>query len=603
MQSGTEFQLTHLKAKSEPPFHFRPFRCLLSDPCQMSYQNTVAVWENGDMLLGFIQDINGGQALVDFDSKKVEAKWIDTACTYPMPWYKYEHKERNKPVYAALRDEDSGPFRFQLVSIIYPFVACKRCHMCYVKAYTESGDRRIELIDNHQILGVEWFTEPAMVLRNKGLIYTKYVIPFAMADQVISDPADKSRLIKHFRDAFEGEEALTKLTDCCRFHLRIEAGGCIFVVISVGTNADAQQMTITKLSTMLERHLATRADLLPICFENGFPSETNISIADDPIEYPCSEVLFGDLPHFIFGEIFSYLDLHSKMMIRGVCALWHALLSNPRTTKHILVCLDSLNKDIKSDNINCFRAAVLLTRTINAATKSLTIITSSLGEEVIFIIYLLTAMKAVNVYVPLIILKDYVIDTPNLALSDEKFHLEHSAMFEAITFKDRCDRLMLHNWKISYLFGRPMYQIFADDDGFMNLFSLPQREKTLMRPLGWDHALAVDQLEIKLARVVLNCRDGQPQMVSRFMWAVNENFPPVTDEMRAKVKAVYSRWARDLLHPSEWETVRSYLLLFSGFRSDGTPRSWVDVDLVQVDTAELSKMALYGINEVFTADQ
>ncbi|XP_055355001.1 uncharacterized protein LOC129600489 [Paramacrobiotus metropolitanus] len=589
-----------------PPF--RPFRRLLSGFNQMSYQNTVAVSDKGDMLLGFIQDINGDQVFVNFDSSKVKARWVDAACVYSMPWYDHqENHQRDKPVYAALRDEDDGPFRFQSVFIIFSVAACKRCYMCYVKANVQGGDpakARIELIDHRQILGLEWFTEPAFLYRNSALGYTKYCASFTTANQLLGQPADRSRVIKHFREVFEEDAALSTLTDCCRFHLRIEANNCVFVVIGVGTSADAQQMTMSKLCIVVERHLATRGKWLPTCSESD---PTDISAAMNRIESSglksAEAMLFCHLPHWIFSEICSYLDLHSQMKLTRVCALWQQLLSSPGTTKHIRVRLDSMTRETTSDNYNCFTVAALLTRTINPATKSLTIITRSLGNCcTLFLPFLLGAMKAVQVHLPLIVLKDFVRNSRGTCTSEDKFHLTHCLTTDTKAFAYCCDRIVWHNWKVSYLFGRPMYEIFAEKE-FKNLWPLPTREKNLMLPLGWDHTLTIDQLEITVPRLVLDCLEGRANMVSRIMWAVNEGFPPVTDAMQAKVNSIYARWVRDLLHPPEWDTIRSYLSVFSGFHADGTPRSWVDVDLTQVDTAQLSKMALYGINEIFMPDQ
>ncbi|XP_055350731.1 uncharacterized protein LOC129597272 [Paramacrobiotus metropolitanus] len=585
-----------------------PFRRLLSGAGQMSYQNTVAVKEKDEIWLGFIQDINGGQAFIDFDSKKEKARWINASVVYLMPWFDTNH-QRDKPVFAALRDEDDGPFRFQSVFIKYSFAACNRCVMYYVETNIQSGDStnpRIELVDYRQILGPEWFTEPPLLYRNSGLLCTKYFVPSATTNQILSKPTDRSRIIKHFREAFESDpvQATILRRDCCRFHLRIEAKGCVFVVISTEANADTKEKTIIKLSTILERHLVTRANLMPICFWKCPTNETHICMADSRMELFCSEALLGYLPHWIFSEIFSYLDLHSQLKFQRVCALWHELLRSPHTTEHVRICLDCMTKASTSDNYNCSQVAALLTRTINSTTKSLTIVTESLSEYEFFPVFLLMGMELVlEVHVPLVVLKDYILGSYKAIKSVCcAFHLEHPLVSDVVSLQHRCERIILHNWKISHLFGRPMYEIFAQKR-FMYLRPLPHREKNLMLPLGWDHVLAIDQLEITVERVVLDCDLDQANMVSRIMSAVNETFPIVTDEMHAKVKAIYARWVRNLVYPTEWETIRSYLSLFSGFYSDGTFRSWVGVDLRVVDPGDLSKMALYGINEIFLVDQ
>ncbi|XP_055337895.1 uncharacterized protein LOC129587943 [Paramacrobiotus metropolitanus] len=579
-----------------------PFRRLLPGAHQMCYQNTVAVHVNGAMWLGFIQDIDGDRVFIDFDSKKAEARWFEAACVYILPsYYQYQNRQRDRPIYAALRDEDDGPFRFQSVVVLHAIAQ----GMYYVRTNAQcitssnSVGVRTELVDECQILGPEWFTAPTMVQRGRGLLYTKYFVPFmAMAHQVLSEPADRSRIIKHFRDAFGSDGGLGNLTDCCRFHLRVLANGCVFVVIGVGRSADAQRMTFMKLAIMLPRHVWSRAGLLPIRFDDG----SSIGIDDFRMESSCSATCLGYLPHWIFSEIFSYLDLHSHMKLQRVCALWHELLRHPRATEHIRVCLDSMTRKTTSDNCNAFRVAMLLMCSIKAATKSLTVITRSLGDHECFLVSLLKAMEAVEVHLPLLILKNFTVDRRGRSVRDEDFKMVPSTDMTAdvVLFEESCERIVLHNWKVSHLFGRVMYKIFVDNRfNFRNLHPLPRRERDLMRPLGWGHVLAIDHSEITVPRVVLDCREGQPNMVSRILWAVNEHFPPVTQEMHTKVRAIYARWVRCLAYPAEWETVRCYLSRFSGFHSDGTPRSWVNVDLRLVDPGDLSKMALHGINEVF----
>ncbi|XP_055348490.1 uncharacterized protein LOC129595490 [Paramacrobiotus metropolitanus] len=114
-----------------------------------------------------------------------------------------------------------------------------------------------------------------------------------------------------------------------------------------------------------------------------------------------------------------------------------------------------------------------------------------------------------------------------------------------------------------------------------------------------SHELAIDKLQIRIPRLFLKCSDGKMHMASRFMSAFNDNFAPVTEEMLLKVTIVHARWVRTLTYPDDWQPIRNFIQLFSGFHPDGTPQIWNDVDLRVLDVSKLSKMAVYGIDELF----
>ncbi|XP_055356870.1 uncharacterized protein LOC129601974 [Paramacrobiotus metropolitanus] len=80
---------------------------------------------------------------------------------------------------------------------------------------------------------------------------------------------------------------------------------------------------------------------------------------------------------------------------------------------------------------------------------------------------------------------------------------------------------------------------------------------------------------------------------------LGQPLPPLTDDVYAKVTAVHARWVRNLQYPAEWDRIRAYLTVFSGFHADGTPKGWNDVDLRTEDVRTWSRLAVCGINDVF----
>ncbi|XP_055340534.1 uncharacterized protein LOC129589714 [Paramacrobiotus metropolitanus] len=120
-----------------------------------------------------------------------------------------------------------------------------------------------------------------------------------------------------------------------------------------------------------------------------------------------------------------------------------------------------------------------------------------------------------------------------------------------------------------------------------------------MKPLTPEYRGEIDKLHVTIPKLVLDgCQDWE-SMTSKFMWALDSNFPPVADKVYVKVTNIHARWVRSLVYPHEWESIRAFLSLFSGFHVDGTARSWVETDLRLVDVFKLSRMAVLGIEEIF----
>ncbi|XP_055337868.1 uncharacterized protein LOC129587925 [Paramacrobiotus metropolitanus] len=582
------------------------YRPLLVDANQMSYQNTVVVRNpDGSWWLGYIQDMDGDRAFIHFDSTKANARWIHMGSVWPLPFYDEEPEENgseNVPAYVALRDEDDGPLRFRATVLLGHLTSCNNCDMFCIKSAApissvQATAASVEVVEMGQVAFCLPPSDPPLLERRSGIIYSKYFIPFARASSALRDASDKFRIIKHFRNAFDSNDGLLDLTDRCRFHLRIERDGCMFITINVAQQRwDPPGITAPALLQVLDTHLASR-DTLPAIGCGQFRASEDISCADgwenDAMQ---SAAHIGQLTPWLMSGVLAHLDLQSQMTAKRVCALWQLLLSSAQMTLHISINMENCYR-LQEHSNHCFKLAALLCRSIHSTTISLTFLNVFPPLYGLFIRPLLKIMK---IRLPLIVFKGQIVSGDVTMAGQREHRLKHPATYVPTECKHVCEVVALYNWKVSRLFGLPTFRLFRYLNFQGVLRCLPEHELRFMKDLTWEsHELAIDKLEIRIPRLLLRCSDGRMHMASRFMCAVNDCFPPVTAEMLAKVAAVHARWVVTLAYPEEWQPVRNYLLVFSGFHADGSPRSWEDIDLRAVDVSTLSKLAIYGINEVF----
>ncbi|XP_055356569.1 uncharacterized protein LOC129601723 [Paramacrobiotus metropolitanus] len=590
------------------PLVMPQFEPLLADANHMSYQNTVAVHNDDDSwCLGFIQDMDGDRAFIHFDSKKVTARWVHLGRVWALPFYANTcslQDPPDMPIYAALRDEDDGPFRFRPVIDLGRLRGCDKCELFCIQtniagSNSQQNPAGWDIVQNCQITKqLPPAGAPLLDRSSSGLRYTKYMVPFPPAEAIFSDASDKFRIIKHFRNAFERNRAFLPMWDCCRFHLRAERDGCTFVVMSPVLDAEMDQHMGVALTRVLETHLDSRVHLPAIRLRNTHVIENCLPETDAESPSFCTVARLSHLPPSILSEIFPYMDLHSQMRAKRVCGLWQLLLDSPRLAEHISVSLESC-AGIQSDNNNCFRMASLLARSIRSTTASITVLDAFRPHNQLF---LAATLEAINITLPLIVFKDHIITDPGKMGSIEAADLQHPAADIMTLYRHHCKLILLHNWKIDHLFGQTMCFVFKQK--IMYQFGtghpLPAHEQAFMRPITkQSHELPIDHLRITIPRKLLRCDDDDMDMTSRIMCALNDNFPPVTEEMLERVTAVYARWLRTLNYPDDWQPIRNYLLLFSPFEPDGQPKSWEGVDLRAVDVTTLSRMAIYGIDALF----
>ncbi|XP_055356912.1 uncharacterized protein LOC129602009 isoform X2 [Paramacrobiotus metropolitanus] len=596
------------------------YQSLLADEKQVSYRNTVVVRGCDDAWwLGYIQDIDGEYAFIHFNSTLTEARWMHSRDVWPLPSYWdtelcIREGYLNVEIFAALRDEDNGPFRFRPAIILKILSGCNSgCSMVYIKTVGFSSDAapqdRLELIHEGQVASTLPPSGASLLDRREGMLYTKYWIPFDQAETVLSEPSDKFRMIKHLQDALRARMHSLRgqyLADDCRFHLRIDSGGCMFIIVIHATDATDVEPThwmSETLPTVLKTHLTSRASLPPIRNRAFHGNEYVFCGADIEIGSLMSTTCISDLTHSLLSDILSHLDLHSRMKTKRVCGLWQLLLNSSRMIQHVMISFESCWQ-LKVDSDNCFKVASLLSSSVSSATKSLTLLNVFPPQYGFFLGSMLNALE---IKLPFLMFKDHTDVKPLRARQQKQSRLKHGIAVRLTAYKHYCNFVVLKNWTVAALFGQHLYDILEKEPVSYEPYEpgvtsrlLPAHEREWMIRLTCQpDELVIDKLQITIPKVILPCRDGKMHMTSRFMCVLNDNFPPVTQDMVVKVTAVRARWLRTLTYPQDWQSIRSYLLIFSGFHSDGRPKVWDDIDLRCVDLSTWSKLAIYGITEVF----
>ncbi|XP_055345406.1 uncharacterized protein LOC129593208 isoform X2 [Paramacrobiotus metropolitanus] len=306
------------------------YRKLLTDANQMSFQNTVLVHNDNDSWwLGYIQDMEGDHAFINFDSTIVAACWVHMRAVWPFPlyWDRDGHGTnpdcRNAPVFVALRDEDNGPFRFRPAVILELISCCKTFEgMFYITtdasyANTPLQKPRFEMVGDGQVVNLLPPTGPPLIKRCSGLLYNKHFVPFAKAQALLRDPSDKFRIISHlYTNDLRKRMGLPFPSDCRRFHLRIEQDGCMFIIISFANDPQTMQRTTAKLLEVLETHMTSRDKLPPIAYRIFRPNEGVACKADVELNAMTPSDSIRNLPPLLLENVFPHLDLHSQMRMK-----------------------------------------------------------------------------------------------------------------------------------------------------------------------------------------------------------------------------------------------------------------------------------------------
>ncbi|XP_055336969.1 uncharacterized protein LOC129587308 isoform X2 [Paramacrobiotus metropolitanus] len=323
------------------------FRRRLVGADGINYQNTVVVWVEGRTFwLGFIQDIHGAFVYIHFDSSQAAAApcWLHASCVWPLqmwrdsPDYFRSCTRLSGVVFAALRDEDDGPFRFR--PAVYLGAGDLTLPTCYIRLTGETAgsagaspvvdeQRPVQVVDDgqviHQLPCVP--SEPPLLELDKthGLLYTKHVIPLTRAQLTLNAASDAAGFIAELRAAYKGHALVKRLQNPCRFHLHIGAAECTVIIISQQTDPATLEGTRQLLQRILDkyRYTATAASL-PVqlqptnCSPNAGPYDGQRVLCELQTDMEAGTSGFptwpglGRLPAEVLLTILANLDVHSQ---------------------------------------------------------------------------------------------------------------------------------------------------------------------------------------------------------------------------------------------------------------------------------------------------
>ncbi|XP_055352595.1 uncharacterized protein LOC129598639 isoform X2 [Paramacrobiotus metropolitanus] len=584
--------LYYCQYKIERRSVYPAFRRRLAGRDFISYQNTVVVQMAKDMCwLGFIQDINGDKVLVDFDSSTVPARNIPASRVWPLQLVSSEGVEyENMSAFAALRDEQDGPFRFRPVSVL-SFV--KDCKMFFIStdslpASDTAPVTQISVVDRCQIVSRLPFGEPLLLARTSGILYTRLEFPFATSQLVVESATEATRFIDTFRQLYTSHPSLSDMEDSCRFHLRIGSDQCTFIVVGSQTDSATIQWTAEILRNILDQHATCRASVpMALVAQTAECSEESDEMMAKDTGTTCTAGCLCHLPLVLVTEILEFLDLHTQARAMRVCALWQLILTNPHATHHISILTENLTPTPYGEH-QCCRTAGVLLRSITRHTKSVTITARAHDWDAELFDWhcarlVQKLLKVSDIKLPFLVLKS--------------FCLTYVVPAVLQVFEPVCEQLIVRGWKLC---GALLGVMRSDVDALMTPCTpLPDHEERFISTASPENPQSVLNGTLTIPHLACVWRDGREHISRAFMCALDRSFPPATPDVFAKVAAVRTRWRNTLVYPEEWQSIRHFLSMYSGFWPDGSPHAWDDVDLRSVDLDQLSTLALWGIYEIF----
>ncbi|XP_055347112.1 uncharacterized protein LOC129594440 isoform X2 [Paramacrobiotus metropolitanus] len=606
------------------------FRRLLVGAETINYQNTVAVRVDpatDECWLGYIQDLRGDHVLVDFDCAAAPARYIHASRVWPQAIASHSpvnpsasasgHETYPKccgmSVVAALRDAPDGPFRFRPATVLRFISKCRMYFVSTKEAANASGGGErnvIAVVDRCQLMGRLPFNEAPLLTRTSGILYTQHEFvkrTAAITTQSLFDTrTDARQFVDALRQVYRAYPlAMGDREDSCRFHMRIGSDDCTLVVVDSQNDLAAMDWTTGLLLQLLETHATLRASRATVtvpdhtkqtsrCIE-GFSrcvgsngkrvAKWDAGTGSYTCAVACSFTDMCHLPLILLTEILEVLDLHTQAQARRVCALWQEILQQPRAAHHISILTENFPQTQDGDpHYSCCRIAMVLSRSITAATKSLTITARAHDWEAeefnwhveSFVRELLENMR---IMLPFLIIKSFCLRNWDYPYVQGWFH-------------PHCERLIVDKGEVRDF----NYDMCADAN--LDLDDLPDVER---RFFDWHFSaeLVLKGTIMSFPRVVCRWGDGYAEVKRLITWALDRPLPPVSAEGYSHVAAVHARWCSTLAYPQEWKPIRYFLNKFSGFHPDGSPHAWDHVDLRNLDLSQLSKLALWGIYGMF----
>ncbi|XP_055354135.1 uncharacterized protein LOC129599830 [Paramacrobiotus metropolitanus] len=291
------------------------------------------------------------------------------------------------------------------------------------------------------------------------------------------------------------------------------------------------------------------------------------------------------MAHSIMADVLLSLDLHTQAKTKWICTLWHQLLSDRRSSGHLIIDSSILQpKNLIYFMLSChnlYKFSWALDMALTTDTKSLTLLDDLQFTNLTVVKKTLVTLLTIrDIQLDYIVIKngfsfDGVTINPDMYFLPEPVGQHMDRLWKCsilTTLSTVCRHLVLRNFTVRdfthYMKSRFMYSEFPRDRVPLHC----RREMPLTIPY-----------------LILHSSDGDGGIFRKFLLAAEMNHPPIGATVYDSVRSIHRRWVDNLAYPNEWRAIRHLLQLYCGFLLDGSDRGWVDVDLRQVDVSTLTK--------------
>ncbi|XP_055342249.1 uncharacterized protein LOC129590847 [Paramacrobiotus metropolitanus] len=371
------------------PYHFRSLACGLRE---INFGNTVMVQrENGERWLGYVQDIDEDLMLVNFASTTAPADWIQSRYVRAQRFLsdnlrdsldKYVATKGSFAVQVALRNSQNGPHVFRPARLV---TSTNQMGLFFVQL--DDGNARQPFpvhLFQIAVAVAPAFDAPPLHNQTTGLYFRKFTVPYGNASKIRK--LDALALRDCLYKAGQAPSASKPGGSvCCNM--------CVAYRIYVNVTGDCLSFICAQLH---DRQDTMRAEwdvhALTQAFARFYPPSDAPQFYDFMRNFAQQGLVLdhdgwiGDVVSSVMVDVLFCLDLHTQAKAKRVCALWHQILSDHHTSRHIAIDSSILkptnlsNSWLSCHNVYDFSWAVY--QAVTTDTRSLTLIDCLLSSNV-----------------------------------------------------------------------------------------------------------------------------------------------------------------------------------------------------------------------------
>ncbi|XP_055331585.1 uncharacterized protein LOC129583688 [Paramacrobiotus metropolitanus] len=607
----------------------RYFRRLYAGDREVNHGNTVLVRrDSGQWWLGYVQDIDGDQFFVDFDSTTTRAEWIHASRLWPhfllngaVPaWI-------GSAVQVALSTVEGGPLVFRRGTI-----TGEMCLLYYIVRLDGDEGNSIAV---HRTQFVERLPvveqESSLFAKYNGFMYRKYVINWDGAS-LLRDVTSLPRfLLRTCRIApgqddlvcdascqverFDGWDAVSYYCVGTHAHLNIMNEVAVGCRVFVRAGSD----TLTFICAEMRGDVAGRSlfwneqSLREACHlyfveqqgKQGGIIPVIHGVDGLQLQNVNSEAMrMTDLFHPVLADILLHLDVTTQLRTSRVCSLWRALLREFGAHRHVIVeipwfsATTTRNGELTTEHCYLvYKLATILEQTVSRETRTLALLDQRQNYDEFTQLFVcfpwkMSAVKKIlqskGIRLQRIISKKGIdpLIKPGSALlglynqqNDNNYECRALSALTTV-----CEEILL----IDYT---------ASDPRFLKLLVICLFNHTgAPWPTNLTHeGDSIGHSQPNVAIPFLRCSSTETAVERRrrFLAVVNDNCVAVNEEDYAKVTALHAGWLQTLAYPEEWTGIRMFLQLFCPFSTTDSAVCWDAVDLRELDVSSLNRLAIH----------